>query len=167
MKKLLKLMIVICFSLLFAIYIYEKLDYQFHSVEIDNVFFNDISVYEHQYIGYIEINRLNIKREIVLGINSENLKEHVTLSNESKNLSSDHIVLAGHGIKNIFGNLYKIKIGDSIKITSFNEITEYFVVEKVIVSKYNTKIIQEGELVLITCTMDDKRLIIKAKKIRH
>ena len=39
--------------------------------------------------------------------------------------------------------------------------------EKVIVSKYNTKIIQEGELVLITCTMDDKRLIIKAKKIRH
>ncbi|MBD9085073.1 hypothetical protein EGP64_00160, partial [bacterium] len=64
MKKLLKLMIVICFSLLFAIYIYEKLDYQFHSVEIDNVFFNDISVNEHQYIGYIEINRLNIKREL-------------------------------------------------------------------------------------------------------
>lgn len=150
---------------LFIVIIYEKIDYNVHIMEINNIFINDISSNKHDYIGYIEIEALNIKREIVLGINKENLKNHVTLSEKSKNLESDNVILAGHSIKNIFGPLHGIKIGDQIVIYSLENKYQYVVISTEIVSKNDIEVIDNSHLILITCTYDDKRLIVKAKKI--
>lgn len=75
------------------------------------------------------------------------------------------LFLAGHGIKNIFGNLRKIKIGDIIKIHSFDNTHTYQVERIDIVNPEQTDVIDQTNLILITCTNDNKRFIVKAKKI--
>ncbi len=160
-----KKIIIVAILILSTIFMYEKIDYQNHTVEIENIFVNDISKNEHDYIGYVEIERLHIKREIVMGITDKNLLNHVAMSSRSKNLDEKQIILAGHGIKNIFGNLRKIKMGDIIKIHSFDNTHTYQVERIDIVNPEQTDVIDQTNLILITCTNDNKRFIVKAKKI--
>lgn len=162
MNKKILLFSIICFLI---VNIYETFDYKIHIKEIDNIFTNDISSNEYDYIGYIEIDKLNIKREIVLGINETNLRNHVTLSEQSKNLESDNIILAGHSIKNIFGPLHGIQIGDEIIIHSLENKYTYIVVSKEVVLPNQLEVIDNSPLILITCTYDNRRLIVKAKRI--
>lgn len=150
--------------LIFILNIYHIVDYNEHSKVIDN--YKEYDIKKYNYMGYIQIDRVNIKREIVLGINEDNLKNHVCLSNVSKNLESDNIILAGHSIKNIFQNLHDVIIGDKIIISSFDANYYYEVVSIDIVSKYDIDIIDKSNLILITCMEDNnKRLIIKAKRV--
>ena len=144
--------------------IFQIIDYKIHNYIIDNIYLNSDVSNKVDYIGYIEIEKLNIKREIVLGINNYNLLSHVTLSEESKNLDSNNIILAGHAIKNIFGNLKNIEKNDIIKIGSTDKVYYYKVTDINIVFK-NQKIVKDSNLILITCFDFNKRLIIKAKRI--
>lgn len=157
--------IIVLLASLFLIDSYQILDYKIHSIKIEQIFYEG-SANRHEYVGYIEINNLNIKREIVIGFNDENLKNHVVLKEDCLNLESDNIVLAGHSIPSIFGNLHYIKINDLITIHTFNGVYYYKVEEIEIVYKTNVEILDDNNLILITC-MDDnnKRLIVKAKKI--
>ena len=163
MSKIKKISIVLL--LLLFIPIYEQIDNHTHRYIIDNIYLNDNVSNKVNYIGYIEIKKLNIKREIVLGINNYNLLNHVALSSYSKNLESNNIILAGHAIKNIFGNLKNIKVDDEIIINT-NQKNNYYKVYNVdIVSKYDTNVIDNSDLILITCINLNKRLIVKAKRI--
>lgn len=148
-----------------SIFLFQKIDYKIHDIQINQIFHNGI-VNKTDYVGYIEIDRLKIKREIVIGINNLNLLNHVTMD-KYDSFDDNHIVLAGHAIPNIFLNLNKIKISDEIKITSLNNSYFYEVISIDIVSKYNIDIIKTGDLVLITCKNKNERLVIKAKKINR
>lgn len=151
--------------LLIIILFYEKIDYSNHVKVINNIFYNG-EQNRYDYIGYIEIKKLNIKREIVLGINDKNLLNHVCLDEKSINLDSNHIILAGHSISNIFGNLHDIALNELIEIHTFNNTYFYKVTNIDVVSKYHVSVLEQGELILITCMNDNnKRLIIKAKRI--
>lgn len=150
---------------LFLIIAYETYDRYSHNYIIDNIFKNQIGVNQEEYIGYIEIENVGIKREIVRGINDKNLLTHVTFESKCGSLDCDHIILAGHCINNIFKNLHNIKKNDDIKIITNNDIYYYSVYEMSVVRKDNTSVLNEGELILITCTYNPNyRLIIKAKK---
>lgn len=149
---------------LFSFKIYNYIDFKKHELIIDNIF-KDGYVNEFDYIGYIEIDDLGIKREIIRGITDDNLNKNVVaLNNNVESLSDDNIVLAGHSIENVFGKLHQIKKDTTIKIISFYETIEYIVVDTKIVNKddiYSLK----GNLCLITCTSNpNERLIVYAKK---
>lgn len=162
LKKSLKI------SLYLLVYIfivlYENIDYKTHSYMIDNVYKKDISKYKIDYIGYIEIDKLNIKREIKLGINDYNLLTHVAMNDNCANFDCNNIILAGHSIKSIFANLKNIKVNDNIKL--FNGAEYNYIVQSIdIVDKKNTNIIDNSNLILITCYDFNRRIIVKAKRI--
>ena len=152
------------FSILLFLFLFEKIDYTIHSYAIDNMYKNDNTYNIINYLGYIEIDRLNIKREIVRGINDINLLSHVALDDRCKSLNCNNIILAGHSIKNIFGPLINIENNDIIKLVSNNKIYYYQVVDISIVDKNKLDAIDNSELILITCYDFNKRLIVKAKK---
>ena len=160
LKNLNKIIIILLFLLIF----YEKIDYKIHNYVIDNIYLKDTNN-RLNYLGFVEIDRLNIRREIVYGINDFNLLNHVTLSEKSKSLKSDNIILAGHAIKNIFLNLKDIKINDEIKIIS-DKVRYYEVYDILIVNKANVGVIDNSDLILITCKNNDERIIVKANKKR-
>ena len=158
-NSLILLLVLICVNL------YEMIDKKTHNYIIDNIYLNDNISHKVNYLGYIEIEKLNIKREIVLGINNYNLLNHVTLDERCSNLDCDNIILAGHAIKNIFGSLKYIKEKDIIKIISIDNIYQYEVTNIQIVNKENIDVIDKSNLILITCYDLDKRIIVKAKRI--
>lgn len=164
-KKIKIVLIFICIAYIFTIY--EYMDSKNHEYIINNVFYNGKEYNRIEYIGYIEIERLNIKREIVRDINEKNLLSHVALNDNCINLNCDNIILAGHAIKNIFGNLKYIKKGDIINIVSYNDRYVYETTEVKIVNKDKKDAIDNSELILITCKDLFNRIIVKAKKINQ
>lgn len=160
-----KWLALICSFTFILICIFEKIDYWSHNIEIDNIFINDISKNEHSYVGFIEIQSLKIKREIVLGVNEKNLSQHVTMYENNQKFNGENIILAGHSVKNIFGNLHKINVQDTISIYLVDKMFNYIVISKEIVEYKKIEVIDDSDLILITCTYDNKRLIVKAKKI--
>lgn len=143
------------------------MDHKNHEYIINNIFYNGKEYNEIKYIGYIEIERLNIKREIVKGINEKNLLSHVALNNNCEDLNCNNIILAGHAIKNIFGNLKYIKIGDIINIVSYDDKYVYEVIDISIADKDEKNAIDNSDLILITCKDFFNRIIVKAKKINR
>ena len=89
---------------------------------------------------------------------------YVTMNNNCDSFECDNIILAGHAIKNIFGNLKRIKVNDIIKLYN-GRLYKYQVYSIDIVDKTNTGIIDDSNLILITCYDLNKRIIVKAKRI--
>ena len=116
-------------------------EYYIHQKELEAIFVKG-EPNKTNYIGYIEIDSINIKRGIVKGINDEILN-----NNDVGMIRDNNIILAGHAVDNVFGKLNNIVSFDKIKI----------------VDKDNVDYLDE-DLVLITCTNDDKRLLVLAKK---
>ena len=145
---------------------YKKLE---HVKIIDNIneSFDKYNKNYKKYLGYIEY--LDIKVEIVKGINDHNLDEHhACLSNENISLDSNtNKLLAGHSVKGVFERLHQLEIGDTIKIVSLENEYNYIVEKTFIVDDTDYKAIERDyDLTLITCTINpNKRLIIKASII--
>lgn len=161
--KYLKNSLLILFVLL--ILFFDKLDNSVHSYIIDNIYLNDSIPNKVDYIGYIEIERLNIKREIVRNINNINLLNHVAMDETCQSLECDNIILAGHSVSNIFLNLKKIKKGDIINLINNDKKYSYRVIEIDIVDKSRKDAIDNSDLILITCYDFNRRIIVKAKRI--
>lgn len=163
-----KVKIILVILLVISIFnIYEYIDYKSHEYVINNIFYENKIYNKVEYIGYIEIKSLNIKREIVKGINDKNLISHVALNDNCSSLKCNNIILAGHAVNNIFGKLKYIKKGDIINIVTYSDKTIYEVKSIDIVSKDEKKAIDDSELILITCNDFFKRIIVRAKKISH
>lgn len=135
--------------------IYNK--YSKHQEVIDNIFING-KPNTTNYVGYIKIDQINIRKGIVSGITSDILN-----NDDVGMLKNDNIILAGHAVSNVFGNLEKIKISAKIEIYLYDGFENYIVYEKIVVDKNNLDYLY-ADLVLITCTRDDKRLLVLAKK---
>lgn len=157
MKKVVGIsLIFISFLGFVSIKFYTCFESMYHKKEIENIFINGVSNYT-KYIGYIYIEKIGLKRGIVSGINDSILNDL-----DIGMLRNDNIILAGHDISTVFGNLKKLNINDRIELF-LNETTNYVVIKKVIVEKNDFSYLN-SDLVLITCTNDGKRLLILAKK---
>lgn len=152
-------LIILCLILLISFEINKKIDSYNNSILIDNIVYDGKTNME-KYIGYIEIERLNLKRGIVNGIN-----DLILNSNDIGFSKKDNkIVLAGHSIENVFGKLHNIKKNDEIKLNLYGSESIYIVNSIKIVDKTDMKSLN-SELNLITCMFNpDKRLVIGAQK---
>lgn len=142
-------------------FIYLKIsmssEYYNHQKELEAIFING-EPNKTNYIGYVEIDSIDLKRGIVKGI------DDVILNNDDVGMiRNNNIILAGHAVDNVFGKLNNISTFDKIKIYLYNQIYSYTVYKKVVVEKDNIDYLND-DLVLITCTNDDKRLLVLAKK---
>lgn len=129
------------------------LDKNNHSKIIDRIFIKGEKL-ETNYIGYVEIESLKIKRGIINGINDEILN-----NNDVGMIRDNNIILAGHAVENVFGNLHNVSIFDEIKVHLYDKDYYFIVYEKVIVDKDNLDYLN-ADLVLITCTNDNRRLLV-------
>lgn len=159
MKKKLGISFIILSILLFLIFKGEiYLEQYEHSQVIERVFIKGEKL-ETNYIGYIEIQSVNIRRGIVEGIS-----DNILNNNDIGMIRDNNIILAGHAVQNVFGNLKKISIFDKVKIQLYDKEYYFIVYEKVIVEKDSLDYLN-ADLVLITCTNDNKRLLVLGNKI--
>ena len=118
---------------------------------------------------YIELEKFNIILPIVYGTSSDILDQNVVGVMETfNNFDKDkNTVLAAHNYINLFGKLHNMNIGDTINIISNKKIS-YMVKEKHIINDHDMSYFKQGftkKLTLVTCTIDNKRLIVIAYPI--
>lgn len=123
------------------------------------------------YLGYLVIEKYNIKNLIKNGTSSDILDQNfVGFYNNGNSIDSlnGQIILAGHNNRYVFENLYKLRINDEIKIVTKEKEYSYFVKDLKIIKENDTSYFKENieykELILITCIKNNKyRLLVIAK----
>lgn len=128
----------------------------------------------YKVIGKIEIPKIDLTTYILSETNKESLDKSVTKLCGPKINGIGNLCITGHNYnkENMFSNLKKLEIGDSIFVTDTtgNKI-EYLVYDKYKVYPKETECLSqntegEREVTLITCTGGAiKRLIIKAREV--
>lgn len=126
-----------------------------------------------EYLGYIEIKKLGLKKLIKTGTEPDILDElYVGYVENSSLLDSikGNTILAGHNTYSVFSKLQKLEVDDEIIINSLIKRYKFKVVLKYIIDSKDKQYFKKNEdlklLTLITCTKEkNKRLIIIAKKV--
>lgn len=144
------------------------------SQNIENLYetktkFNVVNTMEYkninnEHVGYIEIPRINIKKEIKYGSSKNILDENYVGILNGKTLENNNIVLAGHNIKTVFYKIRKLK-KDDIAILNTNKNKKYYKVKDIrVINKNEFKYFYDTEkklLTLVTCTNNNnKRLLV-------
>ncbi len=110
---------------------------------------------------------LNISPGIISGNDWTLYYDKASWLSTSSTLGKGNVIVYGHNLENLLGNLKNIKVGDEIKILSNEKVFIYEVTEKKAVSPDDTNAVlsSENQLTLYTCdgTFDQKRLIVIAK----
>lgn len=128
----------------------------------------------YEVIGKIEIPKINLTTYILSETNKESLDKSVTKLCGPKINGIGNACITGHNYnkENMFSNLKKLEIGDSIFVTDTNgNKIEYLVYDKYKVYPKETECLSqntegEREVTLITCTGGAiKRLIVKAREV--
>lgn len=120
-------------------------------------------------VPYLKIPSLGIEKIIKEEMGKDILDHYyIGIWNQEKDIRKiGHLILAGHNVKNVFGNLYKINIGDLIYIYDRSEEYIYEVTEKKEIGVTETEYLKgtkKRSVSLITCTKDDQvRLYVHAK----
>lgn len=122
---------------------------------------------KNNYIGTIEIKKINLKKGFVEPSSKyNNIKYNVTIIDGSKfpDVKNGNFILAAHsGTATIsfFKNLYKLKKGDNVDITYKNKKYTYKIVNIYDQVKQGyvgiKRDINKTTLTLITCTKDNKK----------
>lgn len=128
----------------------------------------------YEVIGKIEIPKINLITYILSETNKESLDKSVTKLCGPKINGIGNVCITGHNYnkENMFSNLKRLEIGDSIFVTDTNgNKIEYLVYDKYKVYPKETECLSqntegEREVTLITCTGGAiKRLIVKAREV--
>ena len=112
-----------------------------------------IDVNGYEYIGFIEIPKIEIKLPVLSEWDYVRLK--IAPCRQFGSISTDDIVIAGHNYKKHFGNLLSLGIGDEIILTDTSKNEHLYSVERIEVLKSTDveKVQNSGyDLVLYTCT---------------
>lgn len=132
---------------------------------------NDV-VLPSYYLGYIKIEKYNIKNYIMEGTSSDVLNKNVVGKHPaSVELDSlfGNIILAGHNNKNVFKNLLKMQINDKIEIITHRTCYLYQVTKIDYISKddfkYFNYLNDKKIITLITCLNENKRIIIRGELV--
>lgn len=131
-------------------------------------------------IGYIKIDKINVNLPIYQGSTDEILERgvgHLETSSMPVGGKSTHCILTGHrGLptSKLFTDLDKIKIGDTFKLTAFEQTLTYKVDQIIVVEPEDVSELQivEGKdyCTLITCTpymINTHRLLVRGIRIEN
>mgnify|MGYP004500497945 FL=1 len=140
------------------------------SVEEENINNSDQGIDEsemdpNQYIGYLEIPKLNLKKGFYPK-NSElnDVDKNLLLVKESSypNVSKGNLIIAGHSgtaWNSFFNDLYKLSVGDETKVIFNNKTYTYKIVNIYKAPKVGQIAVYRNKnrttLTLVTCTNDD------------
>lgn len=124
-------------------------------------------IINYNYIGYLEIPKINLKRGFV-SLNSKynSVSYNVMLIKGSNmpDVKNGNLILAAHrgnSSVSFFDKLYKLSLGDEAKITYNDKVYTYKLVNTYLEEKDGTIAIYRDEskntLTLITCTRNDKK----------
>lgn len=124
-------------------------------------------VINYNYIGYLDIPKINLKRGFV-SLNSKynSISYNVMLIKGSSmpDVKNGNLILAAHrgnSSVSFFDKLYKLNLGDEANVTYNNKIYTYKLVNTYLEAKDGTIAIYRDEnkttLTLITCTRGDKK----------
>lgn len=124
-------------------------------------------VINYNYIGYLDIPKINLKRGFV-SLNSKynSISYNVMLIKESSmpDVKNGNLILAAHrgnSSVSFFDKLYKLNLGDEANVTYNDKIYTYKLVNTYLEAKDGTIAIYRDEnkttLTLITCTRGDKK----------
>lgn len=146
----------------------------------DEEYLSQLKLDGSSIIGYIEINKIDLKLPIYHGTGEPVLQVaigHLEGSALPIGGLGNHSVLSGHrGLPSakLFTNLDKLQIGDQIVIKTFGQVIKYTVTEINIVEPHDISLIKpEAEkdlLTLVTCTpygINSHRLLIKAENSEY
>lgn len=126
-----------------------------------------IPVINYNYIGYLDIPKINLKRGFV-SLNSKynSISYNVMLIKGSSmpDVKNGNLILAAHrgnSSVSFFDKLYKLNLGDEANVTYNDKIYTYKLVNTYLEAKDGTIAIYRDEnkttLTLITCTRGDKK----------
>lgn len=124
-------------------------------------------VINYNYIGYLDIPKINLKRGFV-SLNSKynSISYNVMLIKGSSmpDVKNGNLILAAHrgnSSVSFFDKLYKLNIGDEANVTYNDKVYTYKLVNTYLEAKDGTIAIYRDEnkttLTLITCTRGDKK----------
>lgn len=150
---------------------FEEIDISEDVDEVDEV--NEIKeetttpIINYNYIGYLEIPKINLKRGFV-SLNSKynSISYNVMLIKGSSmpDVKKGNLILAAHrgnSSVSFFDKLYKLDIGDTASVTYNDKVYTYKLVNTYLEEKDGTIAIYRDEtkntLTLITCTRNDKK----------
>lgn len=126
-------------------------------------------------IGIIEIESVNLKNVIVESTDKKYLNHHVTHFEESTMPGEDgNFALAGHSstyyTNQVFNEVHKVKVGDTIKITTVSDEFVYTITETRVVEAEEIHVLDQDmskkEITLVTCTNGGKQRFIVKGEIR-
>ena len=124
---------------------------------------------EFDYLGYIEIPKINLKKIIKQGTNQEILNEGYVGLLTGKTINNSNIVLAGHNIESVFKNIKKLTLNDTIYVYFENKKYEYQVIKILTIEIDELNYLndtEEKKLTLITCTDKNKRRFIVISELK-
>lgn len=166
MIKVLKIVsitvIIVCLCLL----LYMKLSVSYNIYYHNNLIDNGFRVYNEDYLGYIIVPRLEIKRLIKNG-NDKVMDDGYVLKYSLSSLASDDlIILAGHNIVNVFSKLHDIRIGDEV-ILYCGSLRKFVVYDFRVIDENDFSYFEnrKNELLLITCDKKKKRFIVRLREV--
>lgn len=124
-------------------------------------------VINYNYIGYLDIPKINLKRGFV-SLNSKynSISHNVMLIKGSSmpDVKNGNLILAAHrgnSSVSFFDKLYKLNLGDEANVTYNDKVYTYKLVNTYLEAKDGTIAIYRDEnkttLTLITCTRGDKK----------
>lgn len=130
--------------------------------ELNNNEINDsdevtVDVNGYEYIGFIEIPKIEIKLPVLSEWDYTRLK--IAPCRQFGSINTDDIVIAAHNYKKHFGNLSSLNIGDEIIFTDTSKKEHLYSVERVeILNPTDVEKVQNSgyDLVLYTCTYGGK-----------
>lgn len=120
-----------------------------------------VDVNGYDYIGLIEIPKIEIKLPVLSEWDYERLK--IAPCRQFGSISTDDIVIAAHNYKKHFGNLSSLSAGDKIIFTDAGKNEHLYHVERMQVLEATDveKVQNSGyDLVLYTCTYDGKTRVV-------
>ena len=117
-------------------------------------------------LGVIQINKINFEGLVYEGTSDKTLDKGVGHI-ESSPYFEGNVCLAAHNTKNLWGNLYTLKSGDTIKYISFLGTKEYLVDSITEIAEDDWTLLEntkENKITLITCIKNEpfKRLCVQA-----
>ena len=124
-------------------------------------------------IGIIEIESINLKNVIVESTDNKYLRYYVChFENSSMPGEYGNFALAGHSStyyqNQVFNELHKVKVGDTIKIKTVSDEFTYTITETLVVESDQVEVLEQDmtkkEITLVTCTNGGKqRFIVKGE----
>lgn len=117
------------------------------------------------YIGYLEIESINIKLPVMNFWSYENIR--IAPARYKGSVYDDNMIILAHNFRSHFGNLHRLKIGDDVKFYDMdNNLFVYKVKNKEEIKGDNEEKLLSGkwDITLLTCTMDGRfRTVIRCE----